>query len=449
VSTPRDRDRGTQVPGALLAVAVLGWAVTLLGGAVAAEPSVPLPYQSTDRHLGVASCASSVCHGAVQPPNKPGPLMNEFVTWSHQDSHGKAFQSLLGPQGRSIAAKLKIGPAESAKICLDCHADNVPQARRAKTFLLTDGIGCEACHGGAERWISSHTSSRSNYRQNIRDGMYPTADLNDRAALCLSCHFGTSDKFATHAIMAAGHPRLSFELDTFLALQPVHYRIDDNYRRRKPSFTDSQVWIRGQLLAAQAELLALQGPMITASHTFPELALFNCTSCHDASMHRLEWRPRQLIGDMRPGTVPVNDASLRMSWMIARTMSDADGARIQNLAQALQQSVGGDPRQIAAASGQLRSALSEVLAKVGDERATLRPRALLDSILQAGIEGEYRDYLGAEQAVMAMDLLMNEAKLAGSNKVQLDELYRLLKSDETYRSADFMAALKVLREGLK
>jgi len=434
---------------AFLAAAVLGWAAIPLGWASAAEPGRPLPYRSTDRHLGVASCASSVCHGAVQSPNHPGPLMNEFVTWSHQDSHAKAFQSLLGPQGRSIAAKLKVGPADSAKICLDCHADNVPEARRAKTFLLTDGIGCEACHGGAERWISSHASSRSNYRQDIRDGMYPTADLNDRAALCLSCHYGASDKFATHAIMAAGHPRLSFELDTFLALEPVHYRIDDEYRRRKPSFTGTQVWSRGQLLATQAQLLALQGPMITVPHTFPELALFNCTSCHDTSMHRLEWRPRQLTGDMRSGTVPINDANLRMSWVIARTLNDADGARIQNLAQALQQAVAGDPRQIAAASAQLRAALSAILAKVGDDGAALRPRALLDNILQAGTEGEYRDYLGAEQAVMAMDLLLNESKLAGTSKVQLDELYRLLQSDETYRSADFIAALKVLRDSLK
>jgi len=434
--------RASFAAAAVAGAAALGWAA-------AVESATPLPYQSADRHLGVASCASSVCHGAVQPPKRPGALMNEFVTWSHQDSHAKAFLALLGPQGRSIAAKLRIGPAESAKICLDCHADNVPEARRAKSFLLTDGIGCEACHGGAERWISSHASSRSNYREDIKAGMFPTADLNERAALCLSCHHGTADKFASHAIMAAGHPRLSFELDTFLALEPVHYRIDENYRRRKPSYTGTEVWCRGQLLTAQVQLLALQGPMITAPHTFPELALFNCTACHDSSMHRLEWRARQLTGDMGPGTVPINDANLRMSWVIARTISGVDGARIQKLARALQQSVTGDPRQIAAASAQLRSALSRVLANIGDDRAALQPRALLDNIIQAGTEGEYRDYLGAEQAVMALEVLMIESKPAGTSKMQLDELYRLLRSDETYRSADFIAALKVLRDGLK
>ena len=34
-------------------------------------------------------------------------------------------------------------------------------------------------------------------------------------------------------------------------------------------------------------------------------------------------------------------------------------------------------------------------------------------------------------------------------ELALFELYRLLQSDETYRSAEFITALKVLRDGLK
>jgi hypothetical protein len=415
---------------------------------MAAAAATPLPYQAADRHLGVASCASSVCHGAVQPPNKPGALMNEFVTWSHQDSHAKAYQALTNPQGRGIAAKLGIASPETAKVCLDCHTDNVPPAQRAQKFTLADGVGCEACHGGAERWISSHTAPHSSYRGDIDNGMFPTADLNDRAKLCLSCHYGSADKFATHRIMAAGHPRLSFELDTFLALEPAHYRIDDGYRQRKPAYSKTQLWCRGQLLATQAQLVMLQGPMMNSERTFPELALFNCASCHDSSMHRLEWRSRQLTDGTGPGAVPINDANLRMSWVIARTLSDRDGDTILGLAQALQKDAAGDRPQIAAASAQLHAALSNVLARVDDERATPRARALLDHVIQAGIDGEYRDYLGAEQAVMAIELLMIDANLAGKFTARRDELYRLLQSDETYRSAPFIAALKELREDL-
>src|SRR3981081_237208 len=111
----------------ILALPALCWSLI-------APAAIPLPAQAPDRHLGAASCASSVCHGAVQPPARPGALMNEFVTWSHEDSHAKAYQALSSPQGRSIAAKLGLGSAETAKICLDCHTDNVPQNQRGNKF---------------------------------------------------------------------------------------------------------------------------------------------------------------------------------------------------------------------------------------------------------------------------------------------------------------------------
>jgi hypothetical protein len=60
--------------------------------------------------------------------------------------------------------------------------------------------------------------------------MYPTEQPEVRAKLCLSCHFGTEDKFATHRIMGAGHPRISFELDTFTEIQPAHFRVDEDYK---------------------------------------------------------------------------------------------------------------------------------------------------------------------------------------------------------------------------
>jgi hypothetical protein len=423
----------------ILALPALCWSLI-------APAAIPLPAQAPDRHLGAASCASSVCHGAVQPPARAGALMNEFVTWSHEDSHAKAYQALSSTQGRSIAAKLGLGSAETAKICLDCHTDNVPQNQRGNKFTLTDGVGCEACHGGAERWISSH-AAKSNYRSDIKTGMYPTADLRDRSRLCLSCHYGAAEKFATHRIMAAGHPRLSFELDTFLALEPVHYRIDEHYRERKPTYTKSQSWSRGQLMAAQAQLLILEGPMLHPSRTFPDLALFNCTSCHDTSMHRLEWRNRQLTEGIDAGSVLLNDANLRMSWVIARTLSAREGDIIKGLVQALQKDAVEDWPHIGVSGAQLRAALADTL--VQTEGTVPSARNLLDSVLQAGIDGEYRDYLGAEQAVMAIDLLMMDANLAERYRAQRDELFRLVHSDETFRSTEFIASLKSLREALK
>lgn len=85
------------------------------------------------------------------------------------------------------------------------------------------------------------------HADNVTAGLYPTDRVADRAELCLSCHLGNGDKFATHRIMAAGHPRQSFELDTFTELwrtagrQP-HYRVDADYRQRKSSSSHSYTW---------------------------------------------------------------------------------------------------------------------------------------------------------------------------------------------------------------
>jgi len=58
----------------------------------------------------------------------------------------------------------------------------------------------------------------------------------------------------------------------------------------------------------------------------------------------------------------------------------------------------------------------------------LEARALLDNVIQAGIDGEYRDYLGAEQAVMAIDVLLIDANLPESIRRGATELYRLCRA---------------------
>jgi hypothetical protein len=72
----------------------------------------------------------------------------------------------------------------------------------------------------------------------------------------------------------------------------------------------------------------------------------------------------------------------------------------------------------------------------------------LSSLLAAGSDGEFRDYLGAEQAVMASELLLIDDEKASLLRPQLDALYRLAKDIDGYRSADFLAAFRALRAAL-
>ena len=422
-------------------------AVALVSPAYGA--SVALPSEAPYKHLGVETCSSSVCHGSVTPSRTYDVQLNEFVTWSHQDAHSRAFSVLSSPKSRAIASKLGLPNAVTAKVCLDCHADNISAEKRGPKFTLSEGVSCEACHGGAERWLQTHTSRKVTYRENITQGMYPTADLPERAHLCLSCHYGTADKFATHRIMAAGHPRLSFELETFLSLQPPHYRVDDNYRRRKPSYSRTQMWAYGQLAAAAHELDALEGPRITNSSAFPELALFNCYGCHMSSMKRTDWGHRLFGVASEPGTVPVSQGSLCMAWIISRQLDPAAAPGLLKTSQSLLAASASGRQQIAAESRQVDAIVERLLDKAaGRSWSHTDERQLLNTLISVGSNGEYRDYIDAEQAVMGIDGLLIELNGAARYRSNLDELYALVQNDEAYDPEKFVVALRKLQSAV-
>ena len=395
--------------------------------------------------MGVASCSSSVCHGNVKSSSNYNVQLNEYVTWSHDDTHSKAYTILLNERSRAIAAKLGLASAQTAKICLDCHSDNVPEAMRGREFNLTDGVGCETCHGGAEKWLESHTSKQATYADNLKRGMFPTANAGPRATLCVSCHVGNADKFATHRIMGAGHPRLSFELDTFLALMPPHHQVDEDYAARKPAYSRTAVWALGQVESARMQVQLVQQHFARNS-IFPELALFNCHSCHESSMHRLDWaRGLTTIGNP-PGSVPLNDGHLRMAMVIARQTDAAAARDLLSLNQSLQEASGESRERVGQISGRLEAALRQLegtLAQrkwsaaeqgnllAGPARPRCAPRVPRLHQRRAGGDGHRAHH--------------DRPRQRARHRQRLDALYRLVDDDETYRSDQFTAGIEQLR----
>ena len=211
-----------------------------------AAAQTTLPSKGPDIHLGVTSCGGSTCHGATQPVRGSQVLQNEYLIWQRQDKHAKAYAVLLEPRSQRIARNLGLPDAHTAKVCLDCHTDNVSENLRGRQFQVSDGVGCEGCHGGGQRWLGAHVAGVASTEDLHRLGMYPTQNPVARAELCLSCHLGDETKFVTHRMMGAGHPRLAFELDTFTEIQPAHYAVDDDYRKRKTVASGVQTWAVGQ-----------------------------------------------------------------------------------------------------------------------------------------------------------------------------------------------------------
>lgn len=403
------------------------------------------------KHLGIASCAGSTCHGASSPAANSNVLLNEYATWVRHDKHAKAYEALLSAESKRIARNLGLGEPQNEKLCLDCHTDNPPPGQRGPAFQISDGVACEACHGGGEKWLSSHISGPPR-AENIAAGMYPTGDIMARAELCLSCHLGNRDKFVTHRIMGAGHPRMSFELDTFTQIQPAHFVVDADYRKRKPVSNGAKTWAIGQAVYAREMLAALADPARNRDGVFPELVLFDCHSCH-TQMSSKNWRPRT-GGSVTPGMPHVNDASLIMLQILTKPLDAALASAIAGKTRAMQRATPAGMDRLAAAARELHELAGQMAQKFAAEAfdAALVGK-MLDGLVAAGLNGEYQDYAAAEQAAMAMDSLisaMADAKMLPEAKqkalaASLDPVYQAVSKDEAYNAGRFAEALRGVR----
>jgi hypothetical protein len=304
----------------------------LLSTSVFANP--PLPAHDTQQHLGPATCASSVCHGRANADDGTNVMQHEYRVWTREDPHSRAYTTLLSETSKLMARRLGIGEAHEAKACLDCHADNVPPERRGEQFQLTDGVGCEACHGGAGEWIRSHAEAGAKHADNLAKGLFPTPDPAQRARLCLSCHLGSEEKYAGHDMMAAGHPRLTFELAAFTANQPAHFVIDADYIERKGDVSTATIWAQGLVASLRAQLDLLRSPRFDGHGLFPELGFFDCHSCHHP-MDDVRWTPLALHSGMPVGAVRLNDGNLVLAVALAQALDAKRGAELEQAGNAL------------------------------------------------------------------------------------------------------------------
>jgi hypothetical protein len=418
--------------------------------ATTGQPSAhpPLPYQVRDKSMGVVNCANSLCHGSVQPWKDANVLQNEYVTWSRVDKHARAYKVLFNEQSARIARNLGLGNAAEAKVCLDCHAHNVPKAQRGERFKFDDGVSCEACHGPSERWLPKHVEDGAKHAGNLEAGLFPTDDPSERARLCLSCHFGNADRFVTHRIMGAGHPRLSFELETFTTVEPAHFKIDSDWEKRKRLWDGVKVWAIGQALAVSEMMDLLTDPKRGRDGLFPELVLFDCHACHHP-MSDKRWSPR--IAGLGPGVVRLNDSSMLMVRAIARVVNPELGNRIVSKMSQLQQMVTGGGDAVGTARA-LKADVAQLTAEL--DRRTLTAadmRGVLEALVDEGLNGQFRDYAGAEQATMAIGSVTNFMYQKGFLKSARDingglaNLQAAVANDERYSPGQFETALRNFR----
>ena len=259
----------------------------------------------------------------------------------------------------------------------------------------------------------------------------------------------------THRIMGAGHPRLSFELDTFTALQPAHFKVDADYRKRKGSWNGVQVWAIGQAIALNTALETLMDPKRGRDGLFPELVLFDCQSCH-RPMNGKQWQPRSTVG-LGPGRVQLNDANLLMLQVITRHIDPEMADNLKNRARALHRASQTSYGALVEQAKQLHEVTSQMVGKFSSRKFSKGDlNALLKGVVKFGFDGQYVDYSGAEQATMALGVILSamrdtgaigNAQYTSANKA-LGGLYKAVEKPDSYRHGTFLAALRTAQAAL-
>jgi hypothetical protein len=398
-----------------------------------------------NKHLGVVTCASSTCHGKTGPQKDKHVALNEYRTWLQDDLHAQAYKILESAASKAIAAKLGLANAATAKICLDCHTDNVPADKRGPKFQLSDGIGCEACHGGAERWIESHAATNATHKANLAAGMYPTESPMDRARLCLSCHVGTRDRLATHAMMGAGHPRLSFELEAFTANQPAHYVVDADYVERKGKIEGVNLWLTGQFESARRLLTLQQSDIAHPPGMFPELAFYDCHSCHHP-MNTPRWTRTRAGTGIAPGSLRLQTHNLVTIQAVAEAMGASDANQLAAARVALIRAGQTDANAVKAAAKQLSDWLAAHDAWTRRTFARADTLKIRKTLIDFAAADRASDFAAAEQIVLGAESLSYALGDRDKLKSALDVLYRAVKSDSEFDPGKFAVAAKSVQK---
>jgi cytochrome c554/c'-like protein len=437
----------------------------LLCACCLAIPAQASAQSESSKYIGPGSCAATSCHGSVKPIAGSRVLQNEYSTWIIQDKHNRAYQALTGEVGERMARILKLGAkAEEAPKCLACHALNPPPEQRGRAFEISEGVTCENCHGPASGWLGPHTTRSWAHEKSVALGMTDTRNVIHRTEKCLECHLGTKNKFVDHEMIAAGHPDLYFELDSFSAVMPQHWKVPRETEPGKPAedavWVGVREWSTGQAVQLRAAMERLswraKNERFDKKDVWPEYSELSCFACHHSlGPAKDSWRQEHGYVGRRPGDPAWNSSRYAVFRLLAKQIDSANEMELDRQVLVVSDEMSKlnpDRNVVAAAAG----AAAPIAQRIAERLATMQyEQAIVLRMLQRIPDDAENialwDERAAEQATMAMDSLYiaysKEAKPANAAEVRaaINGLFQQLENPSSYNADQFASALRHIR----
>jgi hypothetical protein len=342
------------------------------------------------RFVGAIGCQSSSCHGGA------GEKRSQYITWSRQDFHTRAYTILLDARSARIAETVGAGEAQLSARCTICHSPfHATSPRQLASGARPDeGVSCENCHGAAGEWLRGHTRPDWTYAMRVSAGMHDLRNLYVRANACVACHQNVD-----HDILKAGHPTLVFELDSQSVNEPKHWKDED-------SWTGARAWLTGQAVA----------------------------------LREAAWRSRTDT-DVAPD---MQETSLALAWLLARiTLIEPDLPKVVEPATS-------DLEPLQKEADDLARRASNWNPTIDSVQTMLRALVETDSEFNAGKDQSTQSgFYRARRLVLAIDRLSSALNQNRSVPLKLDHELNVLRQDvaavgnfEGLRFAEHLRALR-------
>jgi hypothetical protein len=303
--------------------------------------------------------------------------------------------------------------------------------------------------------------------------MYDTRNLAKRAEKCASCHVGDETRNVDHELIAAGHPDLVFELDTFTAILPPHWRISQDEGGGK-------AWVVGQAVTLRESLKRLaRRTQQQGAKAWPEFAEFECFACHhevknvqSTYYRRTPNRGLQLVAEWPvswreargyPGVAgipPWNPARYFVFRQFVQAAAPESRPTLEqelNNINTLMEKVGAnDPAQIAAAANRAAQTVDALLARIMPQK--IEPQ--FAGTLVRNIAGDSAAIAGAgfrvaEQAFMAIQTFVPVAQKNGKSLQQeprmknaIDTLSQSVEKPAKYNPQQFATQMRAIHSFL-
>jgi hypothetical protein len=268
-----------------------------------------------------------------------------------------------------------------------------------------------------------------------------------RSETCLTCHLGTATKWVDHEMIAAGHPDLYFELASFTAAMPKHWK-----ERSKDPWFELRLLSAGEAVQLRENLRRIARE---AARFWPEYSELDCFACHhNLSGAKNSWRQERGYPGRRAGSPTWNASRWTVLKVILEQVNGDEARRLDRdltRVNALVSDITADRRQIASAAQSAAEVVDQVAHRISDFH--FDSQASLQLMRRISGSGDWISGQGersAEQAVMILNSLVvayqgntKENPEQAQMKAAVASLFQLVENPAAYNPSTFAGQMRV------